>query len=108
MSLADCFRTELFAPVVLVALRARQIHLAQAAVVQVASRFKVAPVLCVDGDVHRHAARLLPDVSGEAKQLGGFVLEGWGLLAPLAALLDPALEIDEPRADRVAARIVRR
>jgi len=70
MALADGFGAELLAPVFLVALRARQVHLPHAPVIHRASGLEIVAVLPVDDGLHGHPARLLRDVGGQPQQFG--------------------------------------
>src|SRR5581483_1907714 len=107
VALADGLGEEALAPVLLVALRAREVHLAAASVVCGAARLEVRARRPVDADVDRQPARLARDVSGDRKQFLRLVRERLRALVPGAAGVDAALEVEQAPARGVELRIRR-
>ena len=107
MTLADGFGEQSLAPLRVVAVRARQVHLSAPQVVRRASRFEMRARRAVDARRDRQAERLARDIGGEREQLLGFVTQGLRIHAPGAAKIDAVLEVDELSARLVDFRIAR-
>src|SRR5438270_13365047 len=104
MPLRDGIAGEDFAPVVVVALAARQVERELAALEQRAAGVeKLDHAVAVDGD--RHAARLAADEGRERQQLLALGGKSRGLLLLAAADVDALLEIDRPAARRIERRV---
>src|SRR5262249_49272366 len=108
VGLRDQAAGEVLAPVVVVALRARQVELTLAPVEGLLSRFEERLRLRVDLRRYRHPARLPPDVGGEREQLLALVGERRGFLMIDAAGVDALLEVERLAPRGVERGIARR
>src|SRR5262245_17025835 len=95
------------APVVVVALAAREVQLALAPRERGAAGLEERPRALVDRDIDRHAARLARDVRGQRQELTTLVRERRRLLALDPARVDPLLEGHRPCARGVERRMAR-
>jgi len=98
---------ELFAPIVVVALAAREVQLAFAAVKQLAADIGEGPQPCVDRHRDRETTRLKSDEGGQRQEIGALPGQRVGLLPLGAALVDPLLEIEWMAESCVERRIAR-
>src|SRR5262245_40378607 len=107
MRLRDDAACKLFAPVVVMTLRATHIDLPAALSEQPAARLDKGRKPLVAWRRDRHAARLPADIGTERQQLTAFQCQRRGLLMLGAADVDALLEIDRAvagRAERWVAR----
>src|ERR1044071_9064533 len=96
MRLRNDAAREALAPIVVMALRAREIELALPAIERRAPGFEDGRRGFVPFDGDRHAARLAPHVGGEREPLAALVGQGRSLLPPRAATVDLLLEVHRP------------
>src|SRR5262247_1408672 len=107
MSLRDDAAGKLFAPVVVVTLRATHIDLPAALSEQLAAGLEEARKPLVARRRDRHAARLPADIGGEREQIAAFERQRRCLLVFGAAQVDALLEIDRAVARRAECRVAR-
>src|ERR1039457_5352109 len=108
MTLRQQHAGEPLAPIVVMALRAAQIELAEPLAKQLATGIDEGLELLVARFRDRHAARLSPDIGGERQQVAALEWQRRRLLMLSTAQIYALFEIDRAVARRAKRRVARR